>query len=235
MLDRINRWIRLTKAAREKYDSWPEYTHNEWAENVMQQSRDAFDRVQAKLDAGDVTAAYMESTTGTIYAWMAHEFGRYVYQLPTQGVDSLIVITAAARLARQGDQLHVRRHERFRPRTFDQMARYLIAGLPYFEGFVPYEIAEDFKRLHESKYLQAHADCGRGTRTRPPANSGRRFLDLRRRLPDHRLDRHETGDGLPRTRHAKRGITMPQRRVAGERRRLLSPRGGGEQTIVNES
>jgi hypothetical protein len=154
VLERIDRWIKLTRRSREKYDSWPEYTHNEWAENVMQQSRDAFDRVQAHLDEGDATAAYMESTTGAAYSWMAHEFGRYVYQLPTHGVQSLI------QLPQQHNWLVTEINETsaamraFQPRTFDQMTMYLNAGLAYFEGLCAYEIAEDFKRLHDSKYLQ---------------------------------------------------------------------------------
>lgn len=154
VLERISRWIKLTRAAREKYDSWPEYTHEEWAENVMQQSRDSFDRVQEHLSSGDAIAAYMEATGGASYAWMAHEFGRYVYQLPTHGVSSLTALPQRHEwLVQEIDSTSAQMRD-FQPRTFDQMARYLLAGLAYFEGLCAYEIAEDFKRLHESKYLQ---------------------------------------------------------------------------------
>jgi uncharacterized protein len=155
MLDRIERWIKLTKAAREKYDSWPQYTHMEFSESLMQQSRELFDRASQYLNSGDSTAAYMDVVSGSLYAWMAHEFGRYVYQLPSGSVEGLVRLPAQNEwLVKEIDETTLAMRA-FTPRTFDQMAMYLNAGLVYFEGLCAFEIAEDLKTLHRSKYLQS--------------------------------------------------------------------------------
>ncbi|MCA9055310.1 MAG: hypothetical protein KDA75_15825 [Planctomycetaceae bacterium] len=42
----------------------------------------------------------------------------------------------------------------FRPRTFDQLAMYLIAAKAYYLGLCLHETAEDLKTLHHSAYMQ---------------------------------------------------------------------------------
>lgn len=159
---RIDRWIRMTKSAREKYNSWPEHTHTPWSENLIQLSRDAFDRGHAMLDEGNFTAAYMEAVSGAMYSWMAHESGRYVYSLPTQGVTALNNLPLQHEWLIKEINSTSAAMRNFHPQTFDQMAMYMNAGLVYFEGLCAFEVAEDLKLLHRSKYIQL-ITAGEGT------------------------------------------------------------------------
>ena len=154
VLQRIERWIKLTRAARDKYASWPEYTHLPFCENMIQLSRDSYDRASQMLNQGEHTAAYMDAVSGALYAWMAHEFGRYVYQLPTGSVATLNQLPMQhGWLVKEIDQT-TQALRNFKPRTFDQMAMYLNAGTTYVEGLCAFEIAEDLKHLHQSGYMQ---------------------------------------------------------------------------------
>lgn len=154
VLQRIERWIKLTRTARDKYASWPEYTHQPFCENMIQLSRDSYDRASQMLNQGEHTAAYMDAVSGALYAWMAHEFGRYVYQLPTGSVAALNQLPMQhGWLVKEIDQTG-QALRNFKPRTFDQMAMYLNAGTTFVEGLCAFEIAEDLNRLHQSGYMQ---------------------------------------------------------------------------------
>ncbi|MFV0444186.1 MAG: S16 family serine protease [Planctomycetaceae bacterium] len=156
-LQRIERWVKMSKSAAEKYYGMNEASRTAFSEHYIDRAKESFELANEFKDDDAISAAYMEVVQGALYVWVAHEYGRYTYAIQHQGLDGAIQLPVHNSWLVDQIQDTTDKMRRFRPKTISQMGMYLNAGRCYFEGLCANDVAEDFKRLQNSTYIQTIA------------------------------------------------------------------------------
>lgn len=152
--ERFTRWSKLTRAAHDKFYTWPEFTRSTGSGENMQQALRRLQEAEAYQRAGDPLAAYITAFSAALDAWIAHEAGRYIFQISSG------TVAGWNRLPEQNGWLLTELQQttdamrNFQPRTVDQLAMYMNAGAYYCTALALHESAEDLKTLHKAKYMQ---------------------------------------------------------------------------------
>ncbi|QDU41579.1 Lon protease [Symmachiella dynata] len=134
VLKHIPRWNKLYKSAREKYVSWPDFGHPEYANQQLASADKINKQINSLLVEGQFAPAYWDAAWSAALAWVAHEVGRYHYSNNAYGRDAAVKLMFQDQWLEKEVDTTAAAIRFYRPLTFDQLSIYMEACNAFFTG-----------------------------------------------------------------------------------------------------
>lgn len=149
-------WVKLQKKAQDAYESWSEDYHSEYANGLIEDSKELLKRSIALTLEGEFAAAYWDTIMATAHAWAAHEVGRCIHAMKQGGgVDAVrLLLLEQGWLTSEIDKTSAAMRF-FRPSTLEQTAVYIEACEVFYEGLCYKNLADKMRGLRPEDQRQA--------------------------------------------------------------------------------
>ncbi len=146
VLNRIPKWVKLYKSAREKFTSWPEYGRPQYAQKYMIQADESYKKIDRLLTEGQFAPAYWDAVWAAALSWVAHEVGRYTYTAQVSGSEAVFGLVFKDEWLEKEVASTSAAMRFYRPQTFSQLSIYMEACNAFFVGLSYRHLADVLRK-----------------------------------------------------------------------------------------